>query len=66
MLITRKSQMSGEEHTLDVPCTPAQLAAWQAGTHIQDAMPQVSGPLREFLITGITPQEWIDMFGETP
>ena len=66
MLITRKSMISGEVNTLEIDCTPEQLAAWEAGEKIQDAMPDVEAPLREFLMTGTTPAEWNAMFGRTP
>ena len=64
MLITRRSQISGEVHTLEVDCTEAQIELWQAGMKIQDAMPNVPAPLREFLMTGVTPTEWTDLFGK--
>jgi hypothetical protein len=57
-MITRKT------HTLDVPCTPAQLAAYEAGALLQDAMPDVPKELREFVKTGITPEEWDATFKE--
>lgn len=63
MLITRKSMFSGKEHTLEVPCTEEQLKAWQNGVHIQNAMPNVPADLREFIITGATPEEWNEIFG---
>ena len=63
MLITRKSMISGEVNTLDIPCTEEQLMRWQAGEKIQDCMPNVPAPLREFLMTGTTPDEWAAMFG---
>ena len=66
MLITRRSQISGEVQTLEIDCTPEQLAAWEAGMLIQDAMPNVAAPLREFIKSGITPQEWTAMFGRPP
>ena len=59
MKITKKSMLTGVEHTLEIPCTPEQLFNWQyKGGHIQDAMPNVPAPQREFLMTGITPEEW--------
>ena len=64
MQITRKSMFTGKEHTMEVPCTAAQLQAWQSGMFIQDAMPNVSPELREFLMTGVTPDEWNEAFGE--
>lgn len=66
MLITRVSQMSRQLNSLEVPCTQEQLDAWINGKHIQDAMPDVPPPLREFIKTGITPQEWTEMFGDPP
>ena len=66
MLITRTSPISGTTHSLEVNCTLEQLAAWEAGTLIQDAMPDVEAPLREYIKSGITPQEWIETFGRPP
>lgn len=66
MLITRRSQISGEVNTLEVDCTEEQLAAWEAGMLIQDAMPQVPAPLREFVKSWVTPTEWTAMFGRPP
>jgi hypothetical protein len=60
---TLRSSFSGCTHTLDVPCTQEQLEMWRRGTHIQDAMPNIPAGLREFLMTGITPEEWEEMFG---
>ena len=66
MLITRKSMVSGEVNTLDIACTEEQLARWQAGEKIQDCMPTLPPPLREFMMTGVTPEEWTAMFGRPP
>lgn len=63
MKITRTSPITGVTHTREVNCTPEQIAAWEAGMKIQDAMPNVPAPLREFLMTGTTPSEWTAMFG---
>ena len=35
---------------------------WQLGHHIQDAFKKLSADEREFLLTGITPEEWAQMF----
>jgi len=40
--------------------------AWEAGMLIQDAMPDVDTPLREFIKSGVTPEEWNSMFGWPP
>jgi hypothetical protein len=49
---------------MDIPCTLEQYGAWQDGTLIQEAMPNLTPDEREFLITGITPWEWDEVFGD--
>ena len=58
MKITRKSPFTGVEHTMDLPVTDSQLACWYAGDSIQDVMPHLTADQREFLMTGITSDEW--------
>jgi hypothetical protein len=62
MRITRKSQVSGVTRTLDLPITQEQFDDWQSGKHIQWAMPHLTPGQREFLITGITDEEWDELF----
>jgi hypothetical protein len=62
MLITRTSPFSGKEHIREIDVTAEQLAAWKNGTLIQNAMPNVSAEDREFIMTGITPEEWEETF----
>jgi hypothetical protein len=31
---------------------------------IQDAMPDLSSEMREFIVSGITPWEWEELYGE--
>ena len=64
MLITRKSLISGNINTMSLPITEEQYNAWEQGTLVQDAMPHLSPDEREFVMTGITPEEWADNFGE--
>lgn len=64
MLIEKKSVLTGKTHILDIPVTKEQLTQWQEGALIQDAMPNLSVNDREFLISGITPEEWKEVFGE--
>ena len=64
MLITRKSAFTGIERTLDIPVLPEQMALWENGMLIQNAMPQLSADQREFILTGFTAEEWEDAFGE--
>jgi hypothetical protein len=63
MLITRKSVISGNVNTMDINVTQEQLSAWESGTLIQNAMPHISADEREFIMTGITPQEWDNEMG---
>lgn len=58
MLITRKSTLSGVERTRDLPVDPEHYALWKLGTPIQAAMPYLSAGDREFIMTGITQEEW--------
>ena len=64
MQITRTSELSGKINTREIAVTEAQLEAWQNGTHIQNAMPNVPAEDREFIMTGITPEEWGETFGQ--
>lgn len=63
MKITRTSPFSGQVNTLDIPVTSEQITEWQNGKLIQDAMPNLTPDEREFILTGITAQEWEDAFG---
>ena len=60
-LVTGRCQMNGKEHTVSVPT--AGIFKWNDGMHIQDAMPETSAEDREFLISGISPTGWTEMFG---
>ena len=64
MKITRTSMFSGIERTLDLPITEAQLSDWTNGTLIQKAMPELTADEREFVMTGVTSEEWSDEFGD--
>ena len=66
MLITRTSPFTGTTITMNIDVTQAQLDAWQAGTLIQDAMPNLSADEREFIKTGITAEEWDEAFIFSP
>jgi hypothetical protein len=64
MKVTRTSFYSGITRTLDLDITEAQMGAYQTGTLIQNAFPDLSDADREFIITGVTGEEWIEMFGD--
>ena len=63
MLVTRTSMFTGVEHQLNLPVTAEQIAAHASGTYVQDAFPQLSAGHREFMMTGVTPEEWEALFG---
>jgi hypothetical protein len=63
MKITRKSPLTGITRTKEIDVTIAQILAWEEGELIQDAMPHLSADDREFVKTGITGEEWDQLFG---
>ena len=65
MIIMRISMLTGEVHEMDLDITPAQLESYELfGVLLQDAFPNLSPAEREFIKSGITPEEWYDAFGE--
>ena len=64
MKITRKSQYSGIVRTRNLPVTNEQIQSWEGGALIQNAMPQLNQEQREWLISGMTEDEWNELFGE--
>lgn len=58
MKVTRKSILTLKTHTLDIDVTEEQLRRWNEGALIQDACPKLSDADREFIMSGITPEEW--------
>jgi hypothetical protein len=65
MRIERRSALTGCYNVRDIPVTHTQMEAWRQGRLIQDAMPNLSPDDREFIMTGITPEEWAKAFPET-
>lgn len=65
MLISRRSPLTNEYNTLDLPVTQAALDLYQQGnTHLQDAFPKLPPSQREFIKTGYTPADWDALFGK--
>ena len=63
MLITKTSPLTGKENTLDINITEEQLQEYlSSNKYIQNVLPHLSAEHREFLMTGITPNEWNKMF----
>ena len=65
MMVTRKSMMSGEVRTLNLDVTNQQLQRWRAGELIQNVMPKLTPSEREFIITGVTDEEWEESMRES-
>jgi hypothetical protein len=62
MLITKFSPHSMRDNTREIGVSQSQLDRWKAGELIQNVMPHLSADDREFLMTGLTPQDWEEMF----
>jgi hypothetical protein len=66
--IARRSPFTGKVNTLVIPMTAAQYAAaltrWNRGAFLQDAFSTLPADLREFIKTGITPQELEELLAE--
>ena len=64
MEITRISMYSGIMRSRMLDITQEQLDAYTRGALIQNAFPNLTDEEREFFMTGITPNEWAEMFSE--
>jgi len=64
----RTSSATGDYNTLEIPLSIEAYAlgmqAWKRGELIQNAFPTLSAEIREFIMSGITPKEWDDMFAD--
>jgi len=62
MRVTRTSTYSDTINTQEIDVSHEQLDAWRSGVSIQVAMPNLSADEREFIMTGITSDEWNKLF----
>lgn len=68
---TRISTLTGRENTMELNTTQEKLDQWNAWTqgpdrgypHIQNYFTELTAGEREFLLTGVTPEEWEIAFG---
>lgn len=59
MVITNRSKVSGKVRSIDLNVTEEQLDRYNSGRcTIQDCFPNLTPDEREFIKTGITPEEW--------
>ena len=64
MDITRRSPWSKRTVTMRLDVSDEEFVAWRNGILIQEAMPRLNSAEREFIKTGLTPGDWLDMFKE--
>ena len=66
MIIERQSIVSGKTYQMELDITQEQLNDFTNGRTglIQEAFPHLSVDEREFIISGIHPVEWRELFGE--
>ena len=66
MKITKQSSLSGVEHTIDIDITEEEFQRVKMRFFtkelVQDILPNISRGEREFLMTGITQEEWDNTF----
>lgn len=58
MLVSNKSILTGDINTMDLPVTLEEIIRFINGELVQKVFPHLSDEHREFLLNGITPQEW--------
>jgi len=59
MIIKKQSQLTGISHERDIDVTQEQLDTYKKGGVLLDrAFPHLDADDREFIKTGITPEEW--------
>ena len=62
--LTMTSMLSGKQRTRTFRATAEQWALLDKGVLIQNALPHLSNGDREFLMTGVTDEEWDEAFPE--
>jgi len=62
MNFTNISPISGKSNTMTLEVDPADIIKWQSGALIQHALHYLTADEREFLMTGITANEWEELF----
>ena len=63
MFVTKTSMITGRKSTLWVEgLTQDMLKSWEDGALIQEALSSIPQELLEFIMSGITPTEWNNVF----
>lgn len=63
MFIARKSLSSGIVRTMDIPIDEESLQAYHDGGDVAKTLGKLNLHQREFVMSGMTRSEWIDVFG---
>jgi len=64
MIVTRKSLITGNVSTMSLDITQDQIDMYYEGALVQDAFPDLTPIEREFLLSGITQEEWEETFND--
>ena len=65
MLIRRQSVVSGTIRSRNIPVNPEDFLAWENNLgSIEELMPYLNDADREFILSGMTPDEWKEAFVE--
>ena len=64
MKLSKRSIISGKINEMDLDITEEQYFSWKTGDLVQNVFPHLNSKEREFIVSGITPQEWKEVFGE--
>lgn len=64
MILKRKSILTGKIHEREIDITEGQFYEWfGSNVLIQRAFPHLSADDREFILNGITPEEYNTLYG---
>ena len=64
MIVRRPNIFTGKVRELELNVTQEQIHRWRSGELIQNVFPDLSTDEREFLISGLLPDEWEQMMKE--
>ena len=65
MIVRRPNIFTGKVRELELDITQEQVNRWASGELIQNVFPHLSVDDREFIMTGITGEEWEEYWEES-
>lgn len=63
MLIRVRNRLTGKVNEMDLDVTEEQIRRFESGEFVQRVFPHLNATEREFLLTGMTPEEQKEIFG---